>query len=174
MHKIGLNKVRFNSITLAMCLVLASSCAFAGPEAGSNMIPSGIGNFDAGVIDQTNLRQIKDYEQRVRDDREEEHLEEKIEMNKEMKDKMDNLPNKEVSFVLNSIHITGNTEYTEEQLMNLVCQKVGSVVTINDLIGMANSITEYYQRNGYISTTAYLPPQKVEDGNVEIVVLEGK
>ena len=58
--------------------------------------------------------------------------------------------------------------------MNLVCQKVGNEVTINDLIGMANAITEHYQKNGYISTTAYLPPQKVEDGNVEIVVLEGK
>ena len=58
--------------------------------------------------------------------------------------------------------------------MNLVCAKVGDEVTINDLIGMANIITEYYQRNGYISTIAYLPPQKVEDGNVEIVVLEGK
>ena len=97
-----------------------------------------------------------------------------IEMNKEMKDKMENLPNKEVSFILNSVHITGNTEYTEEQLMNLVCNRVGDEVTINDLIGMANTITEFYQRNGYVSTTAYLPPQKVEDGNVEIVVLEGK
>ena len=95
-------------------------------------------------------------------------------MNKQMKDQLENLPNKEVSFVLNSIHITGNTEYTEEQLMNLVCTSVGDTVTINDLIGLANKITEFYQRNGYISTTAYLPPQKVEDGNVEIVVMEGK
>jgi hemolysin activation/secretion protein len=91
-----------------------------------------------------------------------------------MKDKMKDLPNKEVSFVLHSIHITGNTEYTEEQLMNLVCENVGKEVTINDLIGMANQITEHYQRNGYISTMAYVPPQKVEDGNVEIVVVEGK
>ncbi len=168
------SKLKLSSITLAVCLAICAPQAYAGPEAGSNVIPNGIGNFDAGVIDQTNLRQIKDYEQRIRNDKEEEHIDEKIEMNKEMKDKMKTLPNKEVSFILNSIHITGNTEYTEEQLMNLVCQKVGEEVTINDLIGMANSITEYYQKNGYISTTAYLPPQKVEDGNVEIVVLEGK
>ncbi len=167
-------KLSINSIAFMACVALATSVAFAAPEAGSNFIPNGIGNFDAGVIDQTNLRQIKDYEQKVRDDREEEHHEEDIQMNKEMKDRMKDLPNKEVSFILNSIHITGNTEYTEEQLMNLVCTKVGDEVTINDLIGMANAITEFYQRNGYISTTAYLPPQKVEDGNVEIVVMEGK
>ena len=167
-------KAKINTIALAACLVLTTSTVFAGPEAGMPMIPNSIGNFDAGVVDQTNLRQIKDYEQKVRDDREKEHVDEKIEMNREMKDRMQDLPNKEVSFKLNSVHITGNTEYTEEQLMNLVCQKVGNEVTINDLIGMANAITEHYQKNGYISTTAYLPPQKVEDGNVEIVVLEGK
>ena len=166
--------LKIGSFALMATLLLGTSSVLAGPEPGSNVIPNGVGIFDAGVIDQTNLRQIKDYEQKVRDDREQEHREEKIEMNKEMKDKMENLPNKEVSFILNSIHITGNTEYTEEQLMNLVCQKVGSEVNINDLIGLANTITEFYQRNGYISTTAYLPPQKVEDGNVEIVVLEGK
>ena len=172
-NKIKFNKLRISSIALAACLLVGTT-AFAGPEAGINLINSGIGNFDAGVIDQTNLRQIKDYEQKVRDDREQEHQEENFEMNKVMKDKMEDLPNKEVSFKLNSIHITGNTEYTEEQLMNLVCTKVGDEVTINDLIGLANTITEFYQKNGYISTTAYLPPQKVEDGNVEIVVMEGK
>ena len=170
MHKFNL---KLSSVILTTCIALGVSGAFAANQ-GYDALPSIYGNFDAGVIDQTNLRQIKDYEQRVRDDREKEHQEEKIQMNKEMKDKMQELPNKEVSFKLNSIHITGNTEYTEEQLMNLVCDKVGEEVTINDLIGMANAITEHYQRNGYISTTAYLPPQKVEDGNVEIVVLEGK
>ena len=154
--------------------MLTSGSVFAGPEAGLNMIPGSIGNFDAGVIDQTNLRQIKDYEQKVRDDREKEHQQQDIEMNRQMKDKMQDLPNKEVSFTLNSIHITGNTEYTEEQLMNLICQRIGETVTIDDLIGMSNTITEFYQKNGYISTIAYLPPQKVEDGNVEIVVVEGK
>ena len=168
------SKLTITSITLATCLAISTNVSYAGPEAGTGVIPNGIGNFDAGVIDQTNLRQIKDYEQRVRNYKEEEHVDEQIEMNKQMKEKLKDLPNKEVSFKLNSIHITGNTEYTEEQLMNLVCQRIGEEVTINDLIGMANTITEYYQRNGYISTTAYLPPQKVEDGNIELVVMEGK
>ena len=168
------NKINLCSIALAACLLTNVVWAYGAAEPSPGGFAPNVGNFDAGVIDQTNLRQIKDYEQKIRNDKEEEHLDDKIEMNKQMKDQMQDLPNKEVSFVLNSIHITGNTEYTEEQLMNLVCQKIGETVTINELIGMANTITEYYQRNGYISTTAYLPPQKVEDGNVEIVVLEGK
>jgi len=166
--------LKISSLALAACLAFGVQSAFAGPGQGYDGLAPVYGNFDAGTLDQTNLRQIKDYEQRVRDDREKEHMDEKVDFNKVMKDKMKDLPNKEVSFILNSIHFTGNTEYTEEQLMNLVCEHVGSEVTINDLIGLANKVTEFYQRNGYISTTAYLPPQKVDDGNVEIVVMEGK
>ena len=171
-----LKRIKITSVALASCLVITAGAVQAAtmgnPDAAA--ASNSFGRYDAGIIDQSNLRQIKDYEQRIRRYNEDEHPDEKIEMNKEMKEKLSEFANKEVQFTLNSVHITGNTEYTEEQLMNLVCDKVGQTVTINDLIGMANIITEYYQRNGYVSTTAYLPPQKVEDGNVEIVVLEGK
>ena len=77
MHsKFKLNNFKTGSIALAACLILGTGNVFAGPEAGSNLITNGIGNFDAGVIDQTNLRQIKDYEQKVRDDREQEPYQE--------------------------------------------------------------------------------------------------
>ena len=175
MYRINFKKLSLSSVAIATCFILSTAASFAtNPGQGFDGLVPSYGNFDPGVIDNNNLRQIKDYQQRVRDDREKEHLDEKVDMNKVMKDKMKDLPNKEVSFTLNSIHFTGNTEYTEEQLMNLVCDSVGSEVTINDLIGLANKVTEFYQRNGYISTTAYLPPQKVDDGNVEIVVMEGK
>lgn len=168
-----MKKYKF-TFALAACLILFidSAHAVSSPEAAA--ASNAFGRYDAGIIDQMNLRQIKDYEQRIRNYKEEEHVEQDIEMNKEMKEKLDEFANKTVEFTLNSVHITGNTEYTEEQLMNLICNKIGQTVTINDLVGMANTITEYYQKNGYISTTAYLPPQKVEDGNVEIIVLEGK
>lgn len=168
---INFKKLDLGSIALAVCFLITTNTAMAATE---TMHLPDIGNYDAGIIDHQNLRQIKDYEQRVRDDKIREHYDQEVDMNKVMKSKMEELPNKEVSFTLNSIHITGNTEYTEEQLMDLICKRIGEQVTINDLIGMANTITEYYQNNGYISTTAYLPPQKVEDGNVEIVVMEGK
>lgn len=175
MYKQIFKGIKVTTMALASCLLItggAANAAIQGNDAAA--ASNAFGKYDAGIVDQMNLRQIKDYEQRIRRYREDEHPDQKIEMNKEMKDKLSEFANKEVQFTLNSVHITGNTEYTEEQLMNLVCEKVGQTVTINDLIGMANTITEYYQRNGYVSTTAYLPPQTVEDGNVEIVVLEGK
>ena len=156
---------------LLLCFLATTNTALSIPmEAAQN-----VGNFDPGVIDQTNLIQMKEYEYRTRENlKEHERGREVIEMDKKMRDEVDKLPNKEVSFKLNSIKFTGNTQFTEEQLMDLICEKIGQEVTINDLIGFANMVTEYYQQRGYISTIAYLPPQKVQDGNVEIIVMEGK
>lgn len=161
---------------LDVFLLLASFLFSVSPSLSLPMEGGmGVGNFDPGVVDQTNLIQLKEYEHRTRENLEEhERGREVIEMNKKMKEEVDKLPNKEVSFKLNSIKFTGNTQFTEEQLMDLICEKIGQEVTINDLIGYANMVTEFYQQRGYISTIAYLPPQKVQDGNVEIVIMEGK
>ena len=165
---------KLNMLLLPLCFLFFSTQAFAIPSVPIEGNPIG-GSFDPGVVDQTNLIQLKEYERRTRENMEEhERGREVIEMDKKMREQVDQLPNKEVSFKLNSIKFTGNTCFTEEQLMDLICERIGNEVTINDLITMANMVTEYYQQNGYISTIAYLPPQKVQDGNVEIVVMEGK
>lgn len=165
---------KLDMLLLPLCFLVFSTQAFAIPSVPIEGNPIG-GSFDPGVVDQTNLIQLKEYERKTRENMEEhERGREVIEMDKKMREQVDQLPNKEVSFKLNSIKFTGNTCFTEEQLMDLICERVGSEVTINDLITMANMVTEYYQQNGYISTIAYLPPQKVQDGNVEIVVMEGK
>lgn len=165
---------KLDMLLLPLCFLVFSTQAFAVPSVPIEGNPIG-GSFDPGVVDQTNLIQLKEYERRTRENMEEhERGREVIEMDKKMREQVDQLPNKEVSFKLNSIKFTGNTCFTEEQLMDLICERIGNEVTINDLITMANMVTEYYQQNGYISTIAYLPPQKVQDGNVEIVVMEGK
>ena len=165
---------KLDMLLLPLCFLVFSAQAFAVPSVPIEGNPIG-GSFDPGVVDQTNLIQLKEYERRTRENMEEhERGREVIEMDKKMREQVDQLPNKEVSFKLNSIKFTGNTCFTEEQLMDLICERIGNEVTINDLITMANMVTEYYQQNGYISTIAYLPPQKVQDGNVEIVVMEGK
>ena len=92
----------------------------------------------------------------------------------EVRQKMELLNTEQVSFKLKNINITGNTAFPTYVLMRLVDFKIGQEVTINDLIMSANDITDYYQAKGYISTIAYLPPQKIKNGTVEIVILEGK
>ena len=165
------NKFLGTSIPLiALCLLISTGASFADGQYRPTF-----GNFDSGVIDQSNLRQFKEYEMKAREERSDEHRgNESIEMKKEMKQEVDKLPNKEVTFKLNSIKFDGYTAFTEEELMNLICEKIGQQVTVADLVGIANMVTDFYQQRGYISTIAYLPPQKVQDGNIHIMIMEGK
>lgn len=141
----------------------------------ASLIPSGLGGYEAGVIDQTNLMQIKEYETTKKIQREEEERgKEKIDIDKKRLEEMDKLPNKEVSFILRSISFKGNTVFSDEELLHMICDKIDTEVTINELIAYCNLITDYYQQKGYVSSIAYLPPQKILDGNVEVIVTEGK
>lgn len=160
-------------LLIALCMFISAGKTFAADITPT--MPPNVGNFDSGVIDQANIRQFKEYEMKAREERSKEHRgNEQIEMRKEMQQEVDKLPNKEVTFKLNSIKFEGYTAFTEEELMNLICEKIGEQVTVADVIGMANMVTDFYQQRGYISTIAYLPPQKVQDGNIHIMIMEGK
>lgn len=128
------------------------------------------GSYDAGLIDNTNLIDARKYQakQKLIDTKDPAIIEE------EVRQKMDLLNTEQVTFKLKDIKITGNTAFPTYVLNRLVDFKIGQDVTINDLIMSANDITDYYQAKGYVSTIAYLPPQKVQNGVVEIKILEGK
>ncbi len=159
----------------AFCLIatMAQSPVFA--DAAATSMGSSIGNFDSGVIDTSNLLQFKEYAFKASEERKEKHKDSgEIIMNKELQSQVDNLPNKDESFILNSITFKGYTAFTEEELMNLICDKIGTRVNVGDLVGITNMVTEFYQKHGYISSVAYLAPQKVQDGNIVVNIMEGR
>ena len=128
------------------------------------------GSYDAGLIDNTNLIQARQYQAKTKY----EETKDPAVVEEEVRQKMDLLNTEQVTFKLKDIKITGNTAFPTYVLNRLVDFKIGQDVTINDLIMSANDITDYYQAKGYVSTIAYLPPQKVQNGVVEIRILEGK
>ena len=159
----------------AFCLALTFTQNPVFADAAATSMGSNIGNFDSGVIDSSNLMQFKEYEFKASEERRDKHKESgEIKMNKELQSQVDQLPNKEASFILNSITFKGYTAFTEEELMNLICDKVGTRVNVGDLVGITNMVTEFYQKHGYISSIAYLAPQKVQDGNIVINIMEGR
>ena len=159
----------------ALCAIIAATQNPVFADAAATSMGSPIGNFDSGVIDTTNLMQFKEYEFKASEERKEKHKDSgEIIMNKELQSQVDQLPNKEASFVLNSITFKGYTAFTEEELMNLICDKIGTRVSVGDLVGITNMVTEHYQKHGYISSVAYLAPQRVQDGNIVINIMEGK
>ncbi|AQW30477.1 ShlB/FhaC/HecB family hemolysin secretion/activation protein [Ralstonia syzygii subsp. celebesensis] len=81
---------------------------------------------------------------------------------------------RDVSFAVKTIHISGNRAISTETLHALVADLEGATHTLNDMNAAAARITAYYREQGYPVTRAYLPTQEVADGKVTIAVVEGR
>jgi hemolysin activation/secretion protein len=79
-----------------------------------------------------------------------------------------------VRFPVKSLHVTGQTLYSESELLAVTGFVPGGDVTLGELRGIASKIANHYHRNGYFVAQAYLPAQDIKDGAVTIAVLEGR
>lgn len=76
-------------------------------------------------------------------------------------------------FQVNSLHVTGQTRFTEAELVAATAFRPGEL-SVNDLRALASKITDFYNLNGYIVAQAYLPAQDIKDGAVTIAIVEGR
>ena len=75
---------------------------------------------------------------------------------------------------VNSLQVTGETLFSDEQLIAATDFKPGSELNLSDLRNIAARIARYYNDRGYFLAQAYLPAQDIEDGVVTIAVIEGR
>lgn len=81
---------------------------------------------------------------------------------------------KSVGFVLKGIVFQGVTELQDNALSTLAAAYIGRRVTLADLEQLAAQVTQEYRSRGYFLAQAIVPQQKIEDGQAEISVLEGR
>lgn len=74
--------------------------------------------------------------------------------------------------MVRSFKITGNTLISSEELSAVVSPFSGKELTFSQLEDAARAIADYYRSKGF-SARAFLPPQEVVEGQIEIMVLEG-
>ena len=74
---------------------------------------------------------------------------------------------------VDNISITGSTIFTPEELKSIAKPLEGRSVTLEEIQEVAKEITRLYLAKGYITSRAILPEQEIEDGNIEIRVIEG-
>jgi hemolysin activation/secretion protein len=79
-----------------------------------------------------------------------------------------------LSVHVTSLHVTGQTVFTEAELLAAAGFAPGSEFTLAQLRDLAARISEYYHARGYFLTQAYLPAQELQNGIVTIAVLEGR
>jgi hemolysin activation/secretion protein len=73
-----------------------------------------------------------------------------------------------------SLRVTGQTAFSETELIAASGFTPGSELTLPELRGIAARISRYYNDRGYIVAQAYLPAQDIVDGVVTIAVIEGR
>lgn len=74
---------------------------------------------------------------------------------------------------VHEVRVTGGYRYPVGVLEALVADLVGGTPTLAELMRGAARITQFYRTHGWPLARAYLPPQSVRDGRIEIRVVEG-
>lgn len=75
---------------------------------------------------------------------------------------------------VNTLRITGAQAFTEAVLLEASGFAPNAVMTLADLRGLAERVSDYYHAQGYFVAQAYLPAQDIKDGLVTLAVLEGR
>lgn len=82
-------------------------------------------------------------------------------------------PSEEKVFI-KDISVTGSTLIPQEKINSLIAPYKNKELTLNEIRVITDKITDLYRVRGFITSRAYLPPQKLEGGVLEIKVLEAK
>ena len=69
--------------------------------------------------------------------------------------------------------IEGNTVFDAEELDRVLAPYTDKPLSFSQLLQARSDITKYYTDRGYITSGAYLPPQKLQDEVVKLQIIEG-
>lgn len=75
--------------------------------------------------------------------------------------------------LLRGFRFSGNTSIPDGELASAVEQHIGTRVDLDGLRAITEEITTFYQERGLFLSRAYIPEQDIDDGIVEIGVIEG-
>jgi hemolysin activation/secretion protein len=80
----------------------------------------------------------------------------------------------DVKIIVDKLQVTGQTVYSEAELLAVTGFTAGSESSLTQLGAMALKIADFYHKNGYFVAQAYLPPQDIKHRAVTIAVIEGR
>jgi hemolysin activation/secretion protein len=78
------------------------------------------------------------------------------------------------AFFLNSVRFEGNTVFTNTELQAVAMPFLGRDIAAEGLESLRRALTEHYVSAGYINSGAVLPDQRIIDGAVLYIIVEGE
>lgn len=79
-----------------------------------------------------------------------------------------------VKVTIRRIRLSGVASVPAERAEAVLADAVGKELDFGQLQGLADRLTAFYRGQGFVAARAWLPAQRIEDGVVEIAVLEGR
>ncbi|AOY80405.1 ShlB/FhaC/HecB family hemolysin secretion/activation protein [Moorena producens JHB] len=76
--------------------------------------------------------------------------------------------------VIKRFNIIGSTVFSQEKLAEITDPFLNQLISFPALFKIRSEITELYDKEGYVNSGAYIPPQQLEDGVVTIEIIEGE
>ena len=98
----------------------------------------------------------------------------KVEIEREAEKVAPPLAESEKKFFIKKIDVIGNTVLSPKLIDKIVQEYENKELYLQDLMELANKITALYASHGYVTTQAYIPPQRIEEGVATIEVVEGQ
>lgn len=78
------------------------------------------------------------------------------------------------SVALKTVRIQGASRIAHARLQALIAPAIGQTHTLAGLRALADQVTRFYREQGYPFARAYLPAQRMADGDLTIEVIEGR
>ncbi|MEO0844232.1 MAG: POTRA domain-containing protein, partial [Cyanobacteria bacterium J06643_5] len=78
-----------------------------------------------------------------------------------------------IQIPVRKIEVTGSTILSQEEIAAITKTVEGRSVTLQELRGVVDKITQVYLSRGYITSRAVLTDQTINDGVVRVIIVEG-
>ncbi|MCJ8283302.1 MAG: ShlB/FhaC/HecB family hemolysin secretion/activation protein, partial [Rivularia sp. ALOHA_DT_140] len=76
--------------------------------------------------------------------------------------------------IVNQFEIKGSTVFSDKEFEEITKPFTKRPITFAELLQLRSQLTQLYLDKGYITSGAFIPTQKFEDGTVEIEIIEGE
>lgn len=156
--------MRKNIFIILISLFMAS---FGAIYVQAEIIPPE--NVDPGAVDTANKNSLVLKEKKIMPERDDSVIDTNSNKNSESAKALHSS-----KLFLKKISFMGNKVFKSSELEKLTSDIIGKEVYIDNVIELTDKITSMYREKGYITSLAYIAPQEIKDGYLEINVLEGK
>lgn len=74
---------------------------------------------------------------------------------------------------IKEVQVLGSTVFSKSELDGIVQPYIGKQVQFEEILAIRTAVTDYYTKRGFTTSGAFLPPQDVSNGVVNVQVVEG-